>query len=306
MEEDEYIEYGIILVLILVLVWLYFQKASLQSLYDQSISAQKQLGVQLSTQATADNLQIAGSKQKIDDLNSQIALLKPKADELDQHKLIISSNLYASLQASDALFGTSTNPQILQAIAKATADVATKAGMALCDVAQILAKVLMQAYDANAESIGVELCKTINKAHLVSQLNNDGNFAGSQIVTMISGVFDLFQAYFCTNQTRENLIKIVSALVNVICNPSNESKQLFTALYKQVLFDLDKNYKTGSASLNENPGVYTKPQIYPQPSYNDGTYTYPAYNHTVPGYYRPAKTGDPFVDKLAASAKINI
>lgn len=301
---SEYIEYGIILVLIVVLVWMFMQKANLQTLYDQSITTQAQLRNQLASQTSADNAQIASLKKQLDDLNAQIASLKPKADELAQYKSIISSNLYLSLQASNALFGTTSNPQLLQQIASLTSDVVTKSGLALCDVAQILAKILVKSYDANSQKINKELCNPSAKAQLVSFLNNNGEFANSSVVLLIIAVFDLFQAYFCTNQTNDNFNKIVTAMVNVICNPSNESKQLFSALYKQMLFDLDNNYKNGSPALKSNPGVYTPGQTYTQPSWSDGRFTYPSHTYTTQGYYLPSATGDPIIDKLAENMRI--
>lgn len=302
---EEYVIYGILALLIILLVWFYFKQTDLQTLYDQSKVAQTNLDTQLSNQKTSDMSQIADLKLQIDKLNSQIVAQKPQLDELTQYKSVISSNLYASLQASNALFGTSSNSKQLQTIAVLGANIATKVGTALCDVAQALAKTMLQAYDLDPSTYSDQLCDPSEKSKLLSALNRDGNFSGSDVLTLIGATFDLFQAYFCSNRTRDNLAKILTALVNTICNPSSESLQLYSALYKQILYDLDNNYQKGLGSLNPNPGVYTPGTTITEPGYSDPSTGQIHYTTlTTSGYYLANKTGDPIIDNAFGALKI--
>jgi hypothetical protein len=303
---EEYVMYGVLVLLIILLVWFYFKQKDLQTLYDQSQVAQTNLGTQLSNQKTGDMSQIADLKLQIDKLNSQIVAQKPQLDELAKYKSVISSNLYASLQASNALFGTSSNSEQLRTIAILGANIATKVGTALCDVAQALAKTMLQTYDLNPSMYSDQLCNPSVKSKVLSSLNRNGEFSGSDILTIIGATFDLFQAYFCGDRTRDNLAKILTALVNTICNPSTESLQLYSALYKQVLYDIDNNYKKGLGSLNPKPGVYTPGTTYTQPGYydpNTGISSAP-YSYTTRGHYLANKTGDPIIDNAFSALRI--
>jgi hypothetical protein len=291
----DYAIYGFIILLIIAVIWIYFQKDNLQTLYNKSLNVQSQLNVQ----SANDVSQLASLKAQLDKLNAQITAQKPQADELAQYKSIISSNLYASLKASNAIFGSSTNPRLLQNIADVTANISIKVGPALCEYAQILAKTLLQSFDAHQIEITRQICDSSSRAALVIALNGRrGEFENSQVITIIIATFDLLQAYFCSNRTRDNLVNIVKALVNVICNPSPESKQLYSALYKQMLLDLDNNYKNGSPNLVSNPGIRTTPQ-----TINYQT-QWGSYNQTTPGYYNLSKVGDPVLDELFSQIRV--
>ena len=305
-ETEEYVMYVVLVLLIILLVWFYFKQTDLQTLYDQSKVAQTNLSTQLSNQKTGDMSQIADLKLQIDKLNSQIVAQKPQLDELAQYKSVVSSNLYASLQASNALFGTSSNSKQLQTIAILGANIATKIGPALCDVAQALAKTMLQNYDSSPSIYSDGLCDPSAKSRLLSILNRTGEFSGSDIITLVGATFDLFQAYFCSNRTRDNLAKILTALVHTICNPSSESLQLFSALYKQILYDIDNNYEKGLGSLNPNPGVYTSGTTYTEPgNYDPSTgRTSAPYSYTTSGYYLANKTGDPLIDNAFGALRI--
>lgn len=295
----EYVIYGVIILLIIVLIWMYVQRNDLQSLYDQSLNVQSQLNSQVSGDAS----QIINLKAQIEKLNAKIVELQPKADELAQYKSIISSNLYTSLKASNAIFGTTTNPQLLQNISMLAADISTKSGYALCDISQILAKSLLKSFDSDSTQFNKELCDPAGKSRTIANLSNNGEFSNSSFIILISATFDLFQAYYCADRTRANFIKIISALVNVICNPSSESKQLYSALYKQLLIDLDNGYKNGSQQLNDKPGIYTPGESYTRPGYTINGVTYPEQYHTSLGYYTPKKIGDSLIDSITQHMK---
>ena len=303
---EDYVMYSALVLLVILLVWFYFKQTDLQTLYSQSQVAQTSLGTQLSNQKTSDMSQIAELKLQIDKLNSQIVAQKPQLDELAQYKSVISSNLYASLQASNALFGSSSNPKQLQTIAALGANIATKVGTALCDVTQALAKTMLQTYDLNPSMYSDHLCDSSMKSKVLSALSRDGEFSGSDIITLIGATFDLFQAYFCNNRTHDNLAKILSALVNTICNPSPESLQLYSALYKQMLFDLDNNYNKGLGTLNPNPGVHTPGNTYTEIGAYNPSSGKPAetYTYTTSGYYLANKTGDPVIDDVFHNFRI--
>lgn len=299
-EEDltDYVLYGIIILLIIVLIWLYLKSNNLQTLYNSSLAVQSQLNAQVASsnsKADSDNSQIVSLKAQIDQLNDKITSLQPKADELAQYKSIISGNLYASLKASNTIFGNSTNPKLLQNIADIASSISFKVGPALCEYAQILAKALLQAYDTQQNDFTKQACNPKSRAALITNLNGHrGEFTDSQVITIIAATFDLFQAYFCSNQSRDNLVNIIKALVNVICNPSSETKQLYSAFYKQLLLDLDNNYKNGSPKLVSDSGIRTEPK----------TIKWGLNTQTTPGYHNLSKIGDPVIDGWLSSVTV--
>jgi hypothetical protein len=285
---------AVIVVLVIGLIYLYQQNTDLKSLIEQSNVVREKLNNELVSQNKSNTEVIKGLQEKLDDLTKKLSEAKPKLDELMQYKATLSLNLYYSLQANDVIFNESSNKELLIKISAAASELSVSGGKTLCALSKILARYLKEMY-RNGRLKAERLCDPELNSKIAREL---GNVATSNVYLIIMNLTKLTQVYFCNNQTEANFDRTLNAFVNVICNPSAESQQLYKAYMKTLLRDLDNNYKN-----NANPNVLSDVQVIPGGSVKnpDGSVLVDNTEYNV-----PLNTGDPTLNKLFTNDKNRI
>jgi hypothetical protein len=193
---------------------------------------------------------------------------------------------------------------LLVNIAKLTGQISVTSGKMLCEAAQVLARSMLNSVKndttGKAKADLDKMICTGTKADLYKNLRLSDVMIKSSPITLVGYTYDLLHSYYCKDMSIANMQKILSALVNVICNPSDESKKLYTALYRQVLYDVDYNYTSGKQlPLDPDAGIFHKGVSQDYCYTYDGSSELICSSYTTPSYYTLHKQNDPLLDTFA-------
>ena len=230
--------------------------------------------------------QVANYKSQIDSLTSQLAdqvsTMKTNSDLISQYQSTISQNLFLSLQANDALLGKTSNPAILSALSDTTTKMISADGSIFCQLAKILGYQIYQSVLYQGTAGSERFCSAAIQKQVLDRLSSN---PPSSFVDMVIAFYKAITAYYCNSPTPQNLNNMIGAFIQTLCSPTNEMKQLFTAMMQNLLYNFDVNYKAGSQLITQPPG-------------------YVSATGSSSGYYTLQPVGDFAIDKLISVAQI--